>query len=156
MSAGDNEIPIISQNMVTADIFTPEMDLTREFVGKNLQGKDGLVLLVYSNYCGACRVFKENVFRHFISDPQSNVVVKCLPLHEGSIGNDFNTKVKNAPVKRFEVMYIPTVLSFDSQGKYFSTYSNGNKERNLEDMREYASRVGDYTVDFEIIKPYGN
>lgn len=145
---------IDSKYMVTADIFTPSMDLTPEFVSKNLAGKNGLVLLVYSDGCPACMSFKEMSFVDFMNDMNKggNVAVRALPLHEKGVGMAFNSKLQAAPVKKFEVMYIPTVLSFDSRGKFFSTYgSSGSKYRTIEDLREYASRVGDYTVDFEVV-----
>jgi thiol-disulfide isomerase/thioredoxin len=150
-------VEINENDMVSADIITSDLDLTPEFVASKLRGKKGLILLVYSDGCPACRVFKDNSFITFMNEmnSQGDLLVKALPLHQPGIGMAFNNKVQTAPVKKFEVMYIPTVLSFDSNGKFFSTYGSSgpehiNKYRSIEDLREYASRVGDYTVDFKV------
>lgn len=149
---------ISESDMLTADVITADLNLNPQYVATNLRGKRGLILLVYSDGCPACRVFKEQSFLKFMNDmnQRGDIVVKALPLHKPGVGQEFNSKVQAAPVKKFEVMYIPTVISFDSQGKYFSTYGSSgpqhqNQYRSIEDLIEYANGVGDYTVDFKVV-----
>ena len=139
--------------LVSADIFNSDLTLKNEVIADmKKNGKKGMLLLIYADWCGACMRFKPT-FIDFMRK-NSRVSVKALPFHKEDVANKMNDLIEKNPSPSFKIAWFPTVISFDQDGNFFSYYGNSDngKYRTVEDMEEYCSQIGNYNVDFSILK----
>lgn len=159
-----------SDEIVTQEIIGDNLDLTSSYVRENLSGKKGMILLAYADFCGACKKFKPEFIKFMRNYSKGDLVIKALPINE-QVNAPLMAKMakwnKDNKVK-YKIEFIPIVLSFDSKGRFFSIYGNSleypeekivrkNNMKEVEyrkeaDLNDYAKTVGDYTVDFKILK----
>jgi thiol-disulfide isomerase/thioredoxin len=140
-------------DLVSADIFNNDLTLKSELVNSmKRNGKKGILLFVYAEWCGACMRFKPT-FLDFMKK-HSILEVKALPYHKDEIANKMNALIDSQSSPSFKIAWFPTIISFDQEGNFFSYYGNSDngKYRTVEDLEEYCSQVGNYNVDFSILK----
>jgi len=148
-----NEQNFNTNELVSTSIFDDNLKLSEDFV-KDMKknGKKGLLLFVYAEWCGACMRFKPT-FIEFMRN-HSRLSVKALPYHNEDISNELNKMIEKLKSPPFKIGWFPTVISFDENGNFFSYYGNNEngKYRTKEDLEEYCNEVGDYSLNFSIIK----
>ena len=109
-----------------------------------------MVVLFYADYCPACRSFKPT-FLEVAQQMKNNKNVMFAMVHTPD-NRDLMSRMDNFP---FEVMYIPTLVSYHN-GKFFSTYDydqNDPKDRatyrTKPDLMEYVNGIGTAKINFK-------
>ena len=100
-----------------------------------LNGKKGALILFYADWCFHCRNLKP-VFKQFAEkNKNGNVVIGIMDMVK--YGEQANKNLAPLHIEGF-----PTILAFDSKGRYFSTFSGGRDEDSL---NKYLQTIGDYS-----------
>lgn len=130
---------------LTADDFDKDGNL------RSLTDKQ-VVILFYAEFCPACRNFKptfEQVGNKLMSNNKNIIFAKVSTPDN----RDLMGKIREMDL--FEVMYIPTVVSYHN-GSYYSTYDYDENDpedkktyRTAGDLEEYAKGVGKSKINFK-------
>ena len=132
--------------LITAKDFNSKYNL----VTPDLKGKK-VIVLFYRLGCDFCEDFKPNYAEAALTNKDESILYTRLDTAD-SENSAFMDKIydekSNAPM---HMRGVPTVISFNTDGKFYSIYGQGDNEpeyRSVAGVKFYANGIGKSSVTF--------
>jgi len=97
-----------------------------------IKKKKGIVVLFYADWCFHCKKLKP-IYKQLILENRKDVIIAVVDMQV--YDNVIQAQLPNL------IMGYPTILSFDNEGRYFSSFQGA---RNLDNLQKFVDHVGDY------------